>query len=228
MLAVSAVFPFIAMNLLPIASIVTWLDAFLGRLGPWGIAVFVLIYVVDALLLGPAWLLALVAGLAFGLGRGIAVIWVASMAGAAGAFLLARHGARHRVEKLARKNDKFEAVDRAIAKHGWTVVLLLRISPLLPYTVSNYLYGLTKIGFLPYLFASAFGLLPMIAVFVSIGAAGREAALAAVSGRHVRTPIEWAVLAAGLLVTVGAGIFIARAARRELATLRLEREGRRG
>jgi len=223
-LAVSGAFPFVAMRFMPVAAIVVWLDEMVQRLGPFGMVVFTLIYVVDALLFGPAWLFALVAGLAFGLGPGMAVIWVAAMIGAAVAFLIARYVARHRVEKLARKNDRFEAVDRAIAKNGWKVVLLLRISPILPYTVSNYLYGLTAIRFWPYFLASGAGMLPMIAVFVSVGAAGREAALAAAAGERARTPLEWAVLAAGVAVTVAAAILIARAARGELEKLRLEKE----
>ena len=218
---VTIAFPFLIIAFLPVGKVVVKLDQILDRLGPWGIVAFVLVYVVNAVALGPAWLFALAAGLAFGLVRGGLIVWFSATIAAGIAFLVARYLARHRVEKFARKNEKFEAVDRAIAKSGWKVALMLRISPLLPYTIANYLYGLTAIRFVPYMIATAIGIVPMVAVYVSIGAAGREAALAAAGGHQSTT--EWIVLGVGLLLTVAAGFLIARGAKRELADLRRER-----
>ena len=220
---ITIAFPFLVITLLPVGRVVTKLDALLDRTGAFGIVVFVVLYVIDAVLLGPAWLFALVAGLAFGLVRGGILVWASATIGAAAAFLIARYFARHRIEKIARNNEKYEAVDRAIQRHGWKVVLLLRISPLLPYTLSSYIYGLTAVDFWHYLIATAVGILPMVAVYVSIGAAGREAALAAASGGH-HSMTEWIVLGVGLIFTIVAGVLIARAAKRELAALRAERE----
>lgn len=220
--ALSGVFPFVAIALLPVAPIVVELNQLFDRLGPLGLVVFELLYVVNAVLLGPAWLLALVAGLAFGLVKGILFVWVAATIAAGAAFLIARYLARKRVERVARKNENFEAVDRAIAKNGWKVVLLLRISPFFPYTIANYLYGLTAVRFWPYLVASAIGILPMVAIYVSIGAAGREAVEAAASGGPGSTA-EWIVFAVGVACTVGAAFLITKGAKRELETMRLER-----
>ena len=220
---VTIAFPFLIIAFLPIGKVVVKLDQILDRLGPFAIVAFVLVYIVNAVALGPAWLFALAAGLAFGLVRGGLIVWFSATIAAGISFLIARYLARHRVEKFARKNEKFEAVDRAIAKSGWKVALMLRISPLLPYTIANYLYGLTAIRFWPYMFTTAIGIVPMVAVYVSIGAAGREAALARAGGHQSKT--EWIVLGVGLLVTIAAGILIARGAKRELAGLRRERVG---
>ena len=222
--ALSGVFPFIAIALLPVGAIVVALNGLFGRLGPLGLLVFEILYVVNAVLLGPAWLFALVAGLAFGLVKGILVVWIAATVAAGAAFLIARYLARSRVEKVARKNENFEAVDRAIAKNGWKVVLLLRISPFFPYTIANYLYGLTAVRFVPYLLATAVGILPMVAIYVSIGAAGREAVEAAAGGAP-GSPAEWIVFAAGVACTVVAAVLITRGAKRELETMRGERTG---
>jgi uncharacterized membrane protein YdjX (TVP38/TMEM64 family) len=219
---ITITFPFLVIALLPVGRLVTKLDALLDRTGAFGMVVFVVLYVVDAVLLGPAWLFALVAGLAFGLVRGGLLVWASATIGAAAAFLIARYFARHRIEKIARNNEKYEAVDRAIQRHGWKVVLLLRLSPLLPYTLSSYIYGLSAVDFWHYLIATAVGILPMVAVYVSIGAAGREAALAAAAGGH-HSMTEWIVLGVGLIFTIVAGFLIARAAKRELAALRAER-----
>ncbi|HZI65915.1 MAG TPA: VTT domain-containing protein [Thermoanaerobaculia bacterium] len=220
--ALSGVFPFIAIALLPVGAIVVYLNAFFDRMGPLGLLVFEILYVVTAVLLGPAWLLALVAGLAFGLVKGILVVWVGATIAAALAFLIARYVARSRVEKLARKNENFEAVDRAIAKNGGKVVLLLRISPFFPYTIANYLYGLTAVRFVPYVISTALGILPMVAIYVSIGAAGRDAVEAAAGGGPGSTA-EWIVFAAGVACTVVAAMIITRGAKRELATIRFEK-----
>jgi uncharacterized membrane protein YdjX (TVP38/TMEM64 family) len=215
-------FPFLVITLLPVGKVVTKLDVLLDRLGPFAMVVFVVLYVIDALILGPAWLFALAAGLAFGLVKGGLLVWLSATIAAAIGFLLARSLARHRIEKLAEKNEKYVAVDRAIKRHGWKVVLALRISPLLPYTVSNYIYGLTAVDFVHYLIASAIGLIPMVAVYVSIGAAGREAVLASMHGGHHNT-VEIVVLVVGLLLTIGAAILITRAAKKELVELRNEK-----
>ena len=220
---VTIAFPFLIIAFLPVGKVVVKLDQILDRLGPFAIVAFVLAYIINAVALGPAWLFALAAGLAFGLVRGGLIVWFSATIAAGISFLIARYLARHRVEKFARKNEKFEAVDRAIAKSGWKVALMLRISPLLPYTIANYLYGLTAIRFWPYMITTAIGIVPMVAVYVSIGAAGREAALARAGGHQSKT--EWIVLGVGLLVTIAAGILIARGAKRELAGLRRERVG---
>jgi uncharacterized membrane protein YdjX (TVP38/TMEM64 family) len=216
-------FPFLVITILPVDKVVAQLDVLLGRLGPFAMIGFAVLYILDALILGPAWLFALVAGLAFGLVKGILLVWVSATTAAAAGFLVSRYFARHRIEKLVKKNEKYEAVDRAIRRHGWKVVLLLRASPLLPYTVSNYLYGLTAVDFLHHLFATAVGIVPMVAVYVSIGAAGREAALAAAQGGH-HNVVELVVLGIGIVFTVSAAILITRAARRELAEMRVARD----
>jgi uncharacterized membrane protein YdjX (TVP38/TMEM64 family) len=222
---ITIAFPFLVITLLPVGRVVTKLDALLDRTGPFGMVIFVVLYVIDAILLGPAWLFALVAGLAFGLVRGGLLVWVSATIGAAAAFLIARYFARHRIEKLVKKNEKYEAVDRAIQRHGWKVVFLLRISPILPYTLSSYIYGLTAVDFWHYIIASAVGMVPMVAVYVSIGAAGRQAALAATGRGHHQSTAEWIVLGVGLIVTIVAAFIIARAAKRELVAIRQERAG---
>jgi len=66
------------------------------------------------------------------------------------AFLIARYFARERILKLVEDNKKFLAIDKAIGENGFRVVTLLRLSPLLPFSLGNYLYGLTSVKFVPY------------------------------------------------------------------------------
>src|SRR6185295_1888284 len=97
----------------------------------------------------PGALLTIGAGLLFGLMKGAVLVLVSATVAAALAFLAARHLARHRVEGWARKSPRFEAIDAGIREQGWKVVALLRLSPLVPFSLSNYLYGLTAVRFWP-------------------------------------------------------------------------------
>jgi len=72
------------------------------------------------------------------------------VASCSGPFLIARYFARERILKLVEGNKKFLAIDKAIGENGFKVVTLLRLSPLLPFSLGNYLYGLTSVKFLPY------------------------------------------------------------------------------
>jgi len=106
---------------------------------------------------------------------------------------------------------KFAAVDRAIAKNGWKVVALLRLSPLIPFSISNYLYGLTAVRFVPYVAASWAAMLPATILYVALGAAG-----ASLSGSRTKSPWEWVLLGGGLVATVAVTAILSRVARREL------------
>jgi len=223
LLAVGGVAVILVARSLPLG---TWLASFqtwVEGLGFAGMALYALLYAVVTVLLGPAWLLTLGAGFSFGLLRGVLVVWAGATAGAALAFLIARHLARARVEKWAGRDHRFRAIDRAIAEKGWKIVALLRLSPLVPFTISNYVYGLTGIRFLPYVLASALGMLPLVVLYTSFGVAGREAARAASGGGAAgRSVLEWVVLGMGLFVTVVGAFLITRAARKELAKAKLE------
>jgi uncharacterized membrane protein YdjX (TVP38/TMEM64 family) len=218
--ALGALALFAAARLLPVDQ---WLGDFqrwVGGIGVWGGVLYAIVYVVSALLFVPGSLLTVGAGLVFGLVWGTIIASLASTTTAALAFLSARHLARQRVEEMARRNQKFEAIDRAIAEKGWKVVALLRLSPVVPFSVSNYLYGLTPVRFVPYVATSWAAMLPGTILYVWLGAAGRAAAAA---GRgEGRSPWEWVLLAAGLVATVVVTVLLTRAARQQLEKMRVE------
>ena len=214
-LAAVVVALFAAHHLLPMDE---WLRAFqssVGRQGAWGGVIYGVVYTLAAIAFVPGSLLTIGAGLVFGLLWGTVIVSIASTAAAALAFLIARYVARGRVEALAKRNEKFRAIDQAIREKGWRVVALLRLSPLIPFSVSNYLYGLTPVAFGPYVLASWIAMLPATVLYVWIGAAGKAAADA--SGGQGKSPLEWALLGAGLVATAVVTVMITRTARRQLA-----------
>uniref|UniRef100_A0A803N0P6 VTT domain-containing protein n=1 Tax=Chenopodium quinoa TaxID=63459 RepID=A0A803N0P6_CHEQI len=141
--------------------------------GPAGYALFVLVYAGLEVLAIPAIPLTMSAGLLFGSVTGTVLVSISGTLAASIAFLIARYFARERILKLVEGNKKFKAIDKAIGENGFRIVALLRLSPLLPFSLGNYLYGLTSVKFIPYVLASWLGMLPGTWAYVNAGAFGR-------------------------------------------------------
>lgn len=179
--------------------------------GPAAPLVYSFVYAFLELIIIPAVPLTMAAGVLFGVGPGLAVVSFASTAAAAVAFLITRYAARDKVAALAKDNKKFAAIDKAIGKDSFKVVLLLRLSPLLPLSLSNYLYGLTSVDFVPYVLGSWLGQLPGTFAYVSAGSYGRKV-MAGADGPSIPS---WQ-LALGVIVTVGTIVYIGRLAQQAL------------
>jgi uncharacterized membrane protein YdjX (TVP38/TMEM64 family) len=191
-----------------------WLEAFERRidgLGVLGGVLYSAIYLAGSLVFVPGSILGLGAGYLFGVAGGMAVVWPAVTVSEAIAFLIARYLARRSFERLARRRPTFGAIDRAVAKNGWKMVVLLRLSAIVPFSLSNYMLGLTSVRFVPYIVTSSLGMLPGIFFYVYLGAAGRS-----LSETGRRGPFEWAVLAAGFIATVVGAVIITRYAKKQL------------
>lgn len=201
---------------LPLGLIVQTLEEWIAGLGIWGPVVFAVIYVIAVVFMLPASPLTLAAGALFGLAGGLAVASVGSTAGAALAFLVGRYLARDRVAKTVARYPKFAAIDRAVSEGGWRIVAMLRLSPAVPFNVQNYLYGLTGIRFWPCVLTSWVAMLPGTFLYVYLGHVGRVGLEASAGGSRSRTPVEWAMIAIGLLATVAVTIYVTRLSRRAL------------
>lgn len=136
------------------------------------------------------------------------------MLGSAAAFLVARYLARSAVERRLAGDPRFAAVDRAIGREGRKIVLLLRLSPVIPFNLLNYGLGLTQVRFADYLIGSL-GILPGTVLYVYYGkVAGDVAALAGGAGQ--KGVAYYALLALGLVATVAATAVVTRSAQRSL------------
>lgn len=170
---------------------------------------FCAVYVIGTLLLVPSWIFPIAAGAAFGALWGVVASLGSAVVGALAAFLIGRHLVRERVERAAKRNASFAAVDKAVRREPWKVVALLRLSPVLPSGVKSYFLGLTSVPPLAYTLASAAGMLPGIALKVYLGDVGREAITTG-------GPLRWAILAVGLAATIGIAWLVGRVARKKL------------
>ena len=215
-LAVVVIGLLVAAKFLPVEQ---WLKSFndwVSHMGVAGIFIFIGVYVAATVLLAPGAILTIGAGFAFGLWKGFLAVSAGATLGAALAFLLARFVARDKIEAMAKGNDKFRKIDNAIGKQGAKLIFLLRLSPVIPFNLSNYLYGLTSVKFWPYVLASWIGMMPGTLLYVYLGTIGKVGLEASKgSGAH-RSPIEYVFLGVGLIATIVVTVIVTQIAKRAL------------
>ena len=183
--------------------------------GVAGAAVFVAVYIAATVLFVPGSILTLGAGFVFGVLQGTVYVSIGSTLGATAAFLVGRYFARDWVAQKVAGSDRFKAIDDAVGREGWKIVGLTRLSPIFPFNLLNYAYGLTKVDLKGYFFASWVGMLPGTVMYVYIGSlAGSIATL----GSQDRSTLEWILYGVGLVATVVVTIFVTRLARRALSS----------
>ena len=186
-------------------------------LGAAGALLFAAGYVIATIAFVPGSILTLAAGAIFGLVRGVAVVFAGATAGATLAFLIARYAARSAVERGLADHPRFRAIDRAVAVRGRYIVFLLRLSPLVPFNLLNYVLGLTQVRLADYVVASV-GMLPGTILYVYYGKVAGDVAMLAGGADVSRGAGYYVLLAVGLLATVTATTIVTRIARRALET----------
>ena len=195
-----------------------WLQALLAwveGLGPIGPLVLGLIYIVATVLFVPGLLLSMGAGFLFGVVTGTITISIASTLGATAAFLVGRYLARDAIARKIESNARFAAVDKAVGEEGWKIVGLVRLSPIFPFNLINYAFGLTKVSLRDYFLASWIGMFRGTVMYVYVGSvAGDLAEL--VTGTAERSPAQWTLLIVGFAATVAVTVYVTRIARRAL------------
>jgi uncharacterized membrane protein YdjX (TVP38/TMEM64 family) len=190
------------------------------ELGPWAPVLFVLIYIVAAVTLAPAFFLTVAGGAVFGVWQGSLLVFMGASLGASAVYALASPLASIRWMRRVTSDHRVAAVRNAVAGGGVRVMLLLRLSPLVPYSILNYALALSGVRYADFLVA-LLGMIPAIVLYTYYGkVVGDVAALAA--GVSPPRGLEYYVLlAVGLVTVVVSTTMITRAARREM-----ERHGR--
>ncbi|KAL6750041.1 snare associated Golgi protein-domain-containing protein [Haematococcus lacustris] len=202
-----------------------FLEFFIGAVDEWGqlgVLAYAGVYIVLELLSLPAIPLTMTAGMIFGTLQGTAITSVSGTIAAAIAFLIARYAVRDKVRALAYSNPRFKAIDRAIGLNGLKFVTLLRLSPLLPLSASNYLYGLTSVDLGSYMLGSWVGMLPGTWAYVQAGYVGRAVFMEG-EGALVINP--WQV-GLGLAATVLALGFVGQLAKKAIDEVEQEEDGK--
>lgn len=194
---------------LPVTDWVEDLQGWIDDFGAFGPPIFVLIYVLAVILLVPGSALTIAAGIAYG-SWGIPLALVASTVGALVAFLIARYVAYEKVHTLLAEKKVLKAVEGVVNDEGWKIILLIRISPLIPFNVQNYFFGVTEIPLLQYVGATFFGLIPGTIVNVVIAKFA--------DGGFDGGIVQWGFAGVGLIASCFLVWHVTRKVKRKLAT----------
>lgn len=200
----------LAIIYLPLQPALDWVEG----LGPWGPVALGVIYVLSCVLFVPGFILTVGAGFLFGVVQGTIIVSVGSTIGATLACLVGRYLARNWVSKLVEGNARFAAVDAAVAREGFKIVLLTRLSPVFPFNLLNFAYGLTRVPIGQYMLASWIGMLPGTVMYVYFGSVAEDVASV---GSGEKTTAEWVLTLVGFAAAVVVTILVTRVARRALA-----------
>jgi uncharacterized membrane protein YdjX (TVP38/TMEM64 family) len=202
---------------LPMRHAIGHLIDWIRSAGATGVAVYAVVYVVFTILLIPGSLLTAGAGLAYGPRLGILLVSPVSVAAATLSFVLGRTIARGWIARRVAADARFRAVDAAIGRRGFKIVLLLRLSPLFPFNALNYALGLTDVRLRDYILASFVGMLPGTFFYVYLGSLVSTVASLSPggdAGSTGRRLLYWA----GLAATVAVTIYVTRIVRGALET----------
>lgn len=146
-------------------------------MGPTGALYFGLAYTIAEVLAIPAFPLTASAGYLFGIAMGTSVVLISASIAAAISFVIGRTVLRSYVENLLEDYPDFKKIDKAIGKEGFKLMLLLRMSPVFPFALSNYLYGASSVEFWPYFFGTMIGFTPGTLAYVYSGHVGKALTL---------------------------------------------------
>ena len=204
-----------ATYLLPVADLLgtglEWIEA--HRTIAW--IVYIAGYIVATVLLIPGSVITIAGGFIFGLPLGVALVSAGSVIGATCSFLLGRSFVRDWVSERIAGLPRFAALDQATHSDGFVMVLLTRLSPIFPFNLLNYAFGLTAVRLRDYFFASWIGMLPGTVLYVYIGSAASDLALIT-AGQIEAGTAGTALLVAGLVATAILTVLITRRATRAL------------
>ncbi|MAW10464.1 MAG: hypothetical protein CMO54_01295 [Verrucomicrobiales bacterium] len=185
--------------------------------GPVGYLGFILIYIVSTVMMLPGSPLTFTAGALFGFWKGLIFVSIGSTLGASCAFMVSRYLIRKSIEKRVLKNKKFQSIDNEIDEQGWKIVILARLSPIIPFFLLNYALGITKIRFIHFIFASWVGMIPGTTVYVLMGTMGG----AFINGK--KSSFEWLLLGMGLIATILVTLLISKIVKNSQAHNELKR-----
>jgi uncharacterized membrane protein YdjX (TVP38/TMEM64 family) len=134
--------------------------------------VFLVVHVAASLFFVPRTILAIAAGVLFGMSWGVFWAALGSVVGAVAGFLVARYLGAGLVDR--QRDRRLRQLSESVGSGGWRPVAALRLIPIMPHSLANYLFGLTRLGLAAYAFGSFVGQLPMTIACVDLGAAGER------------------------------------------------------
>ncbi len=185
------------------------------NLGWVGMLYFVGLYIVATVMLIPGSVITLAAGFIYGLWIGTALVSVGSVVGATLAFLLSRTILHDWVQQKTQNFPKWKAVQSVIEKNGLKMIMLLRLTPVFPFSLLNYFLGVTRMKWHHYILGSWVAMLPGTFLYVYLGSIAKSINQI-IQGETQSSPAQKILLGVGLLVTLYIVVWVTRKAKKEL------------
>jgi uncharacterized membrane protein YdjX (TVP38/TMEM64 family) len=185
------------------------------NLGAIGALAFILLYIIATVAFLPGSILTLGAGVVFGVVMGTLYVFIGATLGATAAFLVGRYFARNWVANKIAGNHKFRSIDEAVGKEGFKIVILTRLSPIFPFNLLNYAYGVTGVALKDYILASI-GMLPGTMMYVYIGSLAGSLAKIGTEAQPADPILQWTMRIIGFIATVAVTVYVTKLARKAL------------
>ena len=183
--------------------------------GVWSAICYPILYACCNVLLLPGGILSIGGGFFFGLWWGFLIVLIGNVAGAAISFLIGRTIGRHWLQRRLERSKSLHALEPAVEREGWKLILLSQLHPLFPSSLMNYLYGLTKIRFRTCMIWIAIGQAPGLFLYAYLGTLGQLGLRLARGQTHPRMYEYW-VWGGGLLISLAILVLMGRIALRVL------------
>ena len=193
----------------PIADWVAQIQQKIMHLGVWSAIWYPLLYACCNVMLLPGGILSIGGGFFFGLWWGFLIILVGNVTGAAIAFVLSRWIGRSWLRRRLLRNATLIALEPAVEREGWKIILLSQLHPLFPTSLLNYLYGLTTIRFQTCILWVAIGQAPGLFLYAYIGTLG-QLGLNLLRGQSHPRLIEYWIWGGGFLLSAVILILLGR------------------
>ena len=199
-----------------IISVVLRLTDIIINYGITGQAIFLVVLFVASLTgIIPLSLLAIISGALYGLLIGFVLSAIGINLGALIAFLLSRYAYRSNIDDWESRHLSIQHLDKEIAKRGWVFVLLLRLSPVAPYSLASYAFGLTRISTGAYMLGSI-GATPALLAYVYTGSLSGMALMTLTGNNPELNTFQLISLLLGFIATVAGVLYFAQIARKGL------------
>ena len=145
---------------------------------------------------------------------GTSSVWIGTWLGSIVAVLLGRTILKKQVQRFIEGKNFFKAIDTTIHKEGWQFVFLLRLCFLIPFNVSNYVFGVSSIKLKDFVLGG-FGTLPFVFFEIYTGACATDIQKA-ISGKQELGPVKIAVMVASCVLGVFVVVYVTKRVKRQL------------
>src|SRR6266481_749359 len=188
------------------------------RWGVWSAICYPILYACCNVLLLPGGILSIGSGFFFGLWWGSLIALIGNVAGAAISFFIGRTIGRRWLQRRFERSKSLHALEPAVEREGWKLILLSQLHPLFPTSLLNYLYGLTRIRFVTYMLWASIGRMPGLFLCAYVGTLG-QFGLKMMRGKSHPRVVEYWTWGGAFLTTALLLLVLGRIASRAVQTV---------